>query len=98
MVYSAFLQTLLMSGLFIAMFVSRRGLRGQSLTIAIAKWIGTLAATLLYGVVEDSQFALVLGIMCFVFDLVYIRLVVWAKRHPESLARAAMPAADHVAA
>src|SRR5689334_14837729 len=32
-----------MSGLFIAMFVGRRGSRGQSLVIAGAKWIGTLA-------------------------------------------------------
>ena len=35
--YSAFLQNLLMSGLFIAMFVARRGPRGQSLTIGIVK-------------------------------------------------------------
>lgn len=41
--YAAFLQNLLMSGLFIAMFVARGGSRGQSLVIAVAKWIGTLA-------------------------------------------------------
>jgi hypothetical protein len=41
--YAAFLQNLLMSGLFIAMFAARRSLRGQSLVIAVAKWIGTLA-------------------------------------------------------
>lgn len=41
--YSAFLQNLLMSGLFIAMFAVRRGLRGQTVLIAVAKWIGTLA-------------------------------------------------------
>jgi hypothetical protein len=39
--YSAFLQNLLMSGLFIAMFAERRGPRGQSMTIAVATWIGT---------------------------------------------------------
>ncbi len=43
--YTAFLQNVLMSGLFIAMFVVRRGARGQSLTIGIAKWLGTLAPT-----------------------------------------------------
>lgn len=83
--YSAFLQNLLMSGLFIAMFVGRRGIRGQTLTIAVAKWIGTLAATILYGVIEASPFILGLGIMCSVFDLAYIGLVIWAKRHRDAL-------------
>ena len=41
--YAAFLQNVLMSILFIAMFVARRGPRGQSIVIAVAKWIGTLA-------------------------------------------------------
>lgn len=41
--YSAFPQNLIMSILFIAM-LARRGTReGQSLTIAVSKWIGTLA-------------------------------------------------------
>jgi hypothetical protein len=87
--YSAFLQNLLMSGLFIAMFVARRGIRGQTLTIAIAKWIGTLAASILYGVIEASPFILGLGIMCCVFDLAYIGLVIWAKRHPDALVETA---------
>jgi hypothetical protein len=78
--YSAFLQNLLMSALFIAMFVARQGIRGQTLTIAIAKWIGTLAATFLYGPIEGSPFILGLGVMCSVLDLVYIGLVIWATR------------------
>jgi hypothetical protein len=96
--YSAFLQTLLMSSLFIAMFFARRGLRGQTLTIAIAKWIGTLAATVLYGVVEFSPFILGLGIMCCVFDLAYIGLVIWGKRLPGALASPTPIAAERVAA
>jgi hypothetical protein len=84
--YSAFLQTVLMSGLYIAMLVARRGLRGQTLTIAIAKWIGTLAATALYGVVVASPFILGLGIICCVLDIVYIGLVIWAQRQPHTLA------------
>jgi hypothetical protein len=80
--YSAFLQNLLMSGLFIAMLVARRGVRGQSLTIAVAKWLGTLAPTILFGVLERSPLILGLGIMCSVFDLVYIGLVRWASRTP----------------
>jgi len=83
--YSAFLQNLLMSGLFIAMFVGRRGSRGQSLTIAVAKWIGTAAPTVVFGVHEGSAFNLTIGILCFVFDVAYIALLARARMHPESL-------------
>jgi hypothetical protein len=79
--YSAFLQNLLMSGLFLAMFVGRRGPRGQSLTIAVAKWIGTVAATIVFGVQEGSAFVLTIGMLCFVFDVAYIGLLVWARKH-----------------
>jgi hypothetical protein len=89
--YSAFLQNLLMSGLFIAMLIARRGLRGQTLTIAIAKWLGTLAPTILIGVLDNSPFILGIGIMCSVLDLVYIGLVVWAKTHPDALGAADRP-------
>ncbi|MCA4134913.1 hypothetical protein [Arthrobacter sp. M4] len=77
--YAAFLQNLLMSGLFIAMLVARRGPRGQSLVIAFAKWIGTLAPTILFGVMEGSPLVLVLGTLCTVFDLTYIALL-WRWR------------------
>jgi hypothetical protein len=80
--YSAFLQNLLMSGLFIAMFVARRGPRGQSLIIAIAKWIGTLSPTILFGVIKGSNFVLGLGTLCSVFDLAYIGLLLWAHQDP----------------
>lgn len=86
--YSGFLQNVLMSGLFISMFVARRGLRGQTLTIAIAKWVGTLAPTILYGVIEASPFILGLGILCCVLDVVYIGLVSWAKARPDALTAA----------
>ncbi len=82
--YSAFLQNLLMSGLFIALLVARRGTRGQSLVIAIAKWIGTLAPTILIGVLGNLPFILGIGLLCSVFDLIYIGLLVRAKRHPAS--------------
>ena len=74
-IYSAFLQNLLMSGLFIAMFYSRGGSRGQSLTIAIAKGMGTLAPTIQGGIIEGISFILVVGILCFLFDVVYIVLL-----------------------
>jgi hypothetical protein len=82
--YSAFLQNLLMSGLFIAMLVARRGIRGQTLTIAISKWIGTLAPTILIGVLGNMPFITAIGLMCSVFDLIYIALVVRARRHPDA--------------
>ncbi len=47
---AAFLQNLLMSGLFTAMVVGRRGTRGQTRVIAVGKWIGTLAPTIAFGV------------------------------------------------
>ncbi|MYT19796.1 hypothetical protein GTW69_05745 [Streptomyces sp. SID7760] len=78
--YAAFLQNLLMSGLFIALYADRRGPRGQSLVIAVAKWLGTLAPTLLFGVIEDSPFILGLGVLCSVFDLVYIGLLLRERR------------------
>jgi hypothetical protein len=83
--YSAFLQNLLMSGLFIAMFVSRRGGHGQTLLIAVAKWIGTLAPTILLGAIGNSPFLLWIGLLCSVFDLTYIGLLLWAKRNPKAL-------------
>jgi hypothetical protein len=82
--YSAFLQNLLMSGLFIAMFVARRGPRGQTLLIAIAKWIGTLAPTILLGFIPGSLFIIGIGLLCSVFDLAYIALLIWAKRDPSA--------------
>jgi hypothetical protein len=89
--YAAFLQNLLMSGLFIAMFVARRGTRGQSLVIGGAKWIGTLAPTIVFGALAGSAFILGVGILCSVFDLVYIALLLWARQHPAALG-AAVPA------
>ncbi|WP_246295228.1 hypothetical protein [Arthrobacter wenxiniae] len=91
--YSAFLQNLLMSGLFIAMFVARRGPRGQSLVIAVAKWIGTLAPTILLGFLGGSLFVIGIGLLCSVFDLAYIGLLVWARQRPRIFAEqlAAVP-------
>ncbi|MCG6942449.1 MAG: hypothetical protein LJE69_14510 [Thiohalocapsa sp.] len=83
--YAAFLQNLLMSVLFIGMFAQRAGSEGQSLTIAVNKWVGTLAPTILFGVVGakgfdgPNRFILAIGLLCSVFDLIYIALLVRAK-------------------
>ena len=91
--YSAFLQNLLMSGLFIAMFIARGGARGQSLTIAVAKWLGTLAPTIQWGLLSFSPFVLGVGLACSVLDLAYLGLLLRERRrglavHPASAARA----------
>lgn len=77
--YTSFLQNLLMSVLFIDMFVKRGGPEGQSLGIAGNKWIGTLAATIYYGWMKHNLFILVVGVLCSVFDLIYIGLLVRAR-------------------
>jgi hypothetical protein len=83
--YSAFAQNLLMSVLFIAMLARRRSRAGQSLTIAVNKWIGTLAPTILYGALGEGSFPggsfliLTLGVFCSVFDLIYIWLLARMK-------------------
>lgn len=71
-VYSAFLQNLMMSVLYIDMLHKRQSTKGQNLTIAISKWIGTLAPTILFGAMGNNQLVLVLGIFCSIFDLIYI--------------------------
>lgn len=77
--YAAFLQNLLMSGLFIAMFAARGGSRGQTQLIAVAKWIGTLAPTIVFGWYGSSPFILGTGLLCSVLDLAYIGLL-WRSR------------------
>jgi hypothetical protein len=62
------------------MFVSRGNSRGQSLVIGVAKWIGTLAPTIVYGGHGSSALILGLGALCSVFDLAYIALLWRARR------------------
>jgi hypothetical protein len=80
-VYSAFLQNLLMSILFIAMLAQRNSREGQSLLIAIGKCIGTLAPTIfmgglgIKGYMAPNSLVLVIGGLIFFFDLLYIYLL-----------------------
>ena len=78
--FSAFLINVVISAQFITMLLSRRSIRGQSLTIAVSKWIGTLMFTVIYGYLQFSILTLVLGAVICLFDLVYITLVVWTIR------------------
>lgn len=81
--YAAFLQNLLMSVLFIVMYVKRRGMKGQSILLAAAKWIGTLAPTILMGMITFNWVVLVCGIFCSIFDIIYIILLV--KEHKKAV-------------
>jgi len=75
--YSAFLQNALMSGSFIAMFVARGGNRGQSLTLAICKFVGSLSPVLCLG--GTSMYVALVGSVIVVLDIIYICLLVYAK-------------------
>lgn len=76
-IYSAFAQNAAMSVLFISQLFSRQDTDGQSMSIAVAKWLGTLAPTL-YGQINGNglaRYILITGIVCCVFDLIYIYLL-----------------------
>ena len=82
--YAAFLQNLLMSVLFIGMLVNRGSSEGQSLTIAVSKWLGTLAPAITYGILgsegtRPSLLVLVIGGFCSLFDLIYIGMLAHTK-------------------
>ena len=69
--YAAYLQNIVMSLMYLSMLKERKSDKGQSMVIAVCKCIGTLTPTI-YGTLEGNWFILVTGIICFVFDLIYI--------------------------
>jgi hypothetical protein len=74
--YAAFLQNLLMSVLFISMLVRRGSTEAQNLTIAVSKWLGTLAPTIAFGMIGTLKpFIIIVGMLCSAFDLIYIWMV-----------------------
>jgi hypothetical protein len=73
--YSAFLQNVLMSGLFIAMLLSRGSDRGQTPLIATMKWLGTLAPTIEFAAIYRAWFVVGLGVLCGVLDIVYLGML-----------------------
>lgn len=71
----AFAISLMMSLLFIRMVLTQ-GILGQSLTIACTKMIGTLfASVLFYSLYPRSLLLLIMYLLIFVLDVVYIILV-----------------------
>jgi hypothetical protein len=89
-VYTAFGQNLLMSILFVYMFFRRgRGLRGQSIFIAVFKMVGTGLTSLHFyfyePISQSSSFVLPsIFFSILFFDLLYVLLVAKAYRKKES--------------
>lgn len=74
--YSAFAQNVAMSVLFVVMLYKRNSTEGQSMLIAVAKWLGTLAPTIQQGIVQGFNiYILLTGIICSVWDILYIVLL-----------------------
>jgi hypothetical protein len=84
--YAAFLQNLLMSVLFIQMLVQRGSREGQTMLIAVSKFIGSLAPTISAGILgagpfgEPLRFVLIVGALMAVFDLIYIVMLARMKK------------------
>lgn len=78
-VYAAFGQNLLMSILFITMLFQRQSLQGQSVGIAICKWIGTASSSIAFYMLTFPK-ALscyhFFYISTFIYDLIYVGLIV----------------------
>lgn len=73
--YSAFTMNVLMSWMFIAMFLQQQDLKGQAFGIAFFKMLGTVAATIIL-FQRYSQFLQLMGVLCFILDIIYIVLIV----------------------
>lgn len=69
--YSAYLQNVTMSICYLYMLNSRKSSKGQSMLIAVCKCVGTVAPTI-FGTIEGNKFILVTGVICFIFDVIYI--------------------------
>lgn len=83
-VYAAFAQNLMMSILFIVMLFRRRSLRGQSLSIAVCKCVGTAFASLAFYLYSapwhHSVLLLFLYIATFIYDLLYVSMILVQQR------------------
>lgn len=78
--YSAFIQNLIMSVSFIGMLYNRKNASGQSILLAVAKWIGTLAPTVTMGIMSSNYVVLVCGLLCSIYDIIYIILLSKMKK------------------
>ena len=82
--YSAFIQNLIMSVAFNNNLHKRNSSAGQSMLLAVAKWIGTLAPTITMGILSTNYVVLVCGLLCSVYDIIYIVLLFRIKKPAHS--------------
>lgn len=73
--YAAFLQNLMMSGLFIALFLQRRNLSGQSMGIAVCKMIGTMFAAVGFYMYFRTPLITLISLATLIYDWLYIVLI-----------------------
>lgn len=73
--YTAFLQNLMMSGLFISLLFWRGNLKGQSIYIAIFKMLGTLCASVAFFIYFKTNLITIISVATLLYDWLYIVLV-----------------------
>ncbi len=99
-VYAAYIQNIFISATFISMLYKKGSSKGQSMGIAICKWLGTLAPSLMgalvmireYGanwpIFVDFQFMPLMKFLiecCFLFDVIYIVALYRMMKYREHL-------------
>ncbi|AHN21349.1 hypothetical protein [Lysinibacillus varians] len=67
-IYAAFIQNLMMSGLFIGLFFARGSLAGQSMSIAVCKMIGTLFAAVAFYFYSSIPLITIISMATFMYD------------------------------
>jgi hypothetical protein len=76
-VYSAFGQNLMMSVLFVFLLIKRDSAKGQSVSIAIFKMLGTILPSILfYMYYPDHLLLIYLYFSILIFDLIYLILLI----------------------
>ncbi len=78
--YAAFLQNLMMSGLFIGLLLRRGNLDGQSMGIAVCKMIGTLFAAVGFYLYFRTPLITIISMATLFYDCLYILLIYQMKR------------------
>jgi hypothetical protein len=79
--YTAFGSNLMMSLLFILMLLRRNHLRGQSIYIALFKWVGTASASFLaFSLYPHSLLLWFFYVSTFFFDVLYIFMLYGRKK------------------
>ncbi|MGA3598510.1 hypothetical protein [Lysinibacillus agricola] len=73
--YAAFSQNLMMSGLFIALFIQRGNLSGQSMGIAVCKMIGTMFAAVGFYMYFRTPLITIISLATLMYDWIYIVLI-----------------------